>query len=183
MINGIDYLKKMYPNRDEKDYQPSGLDLRAGRVFEIDYSVPAGLFNGQKKVPRHIELVPQKVFEYDAEECWVLEPHIPYIVEVDKQIQIGEKNAQFYLPRSTLLRSGVTVSTALGDLGYNGHLSFLVINHRHNVFILQKGERFAQLVDFEVKGGSELYNGDYQEKVVIADDDIWATPQTNCSGE
>ena len=30
MINGIDYLKKMYPNRNEKDYQPSGFKTWKG---------------------------------------------------------------------------------------------------------------------------------------------------------
>ena len=33
MINGIDYLKGMYPNRDDKDYQPSGMDLRLGNIY------------------------------------------------------------------------------------------------------------------------------------------------------
>ena len=94
----------------------------------------------------------------------------PYICQVKNQIKIGESNAQFYLPRSTLLRAGVNVYTALGDLGYNGHLSFLVINHGPRPFFIQEGERFAQLVDFEVRGGSESYDGDYQEKEVIAED-------------
>ena len=79
---------------------------------------------------------------------------------------VNHNNAQFYLPRSTLLRAGVNVYTALGDLGYNGHLSFLVINHGYKPFFIQVGERFAQLVDFEVKGGSESYMGDYQEEEV-----------------
>ena len=68
------------------------------------------------------------------------------------------------MPRSSLLRAGVNVYTALGDLGYNGYLRFLVINHRKSPFFIQQGERFAQLVDFEVRGGSESYNGDYQEE-------------------
>ena len=168
MINGIDYLKKMYPDRDEKDYQPSGLDLRLGNVYYLDATEEKkyGLINGEKILPEHKPLKPRllQVASDDYVAGWDLEPNIPYICEVTPRIKIGENNAQFYLPRSTLLRAGVNVYTALGDLGYNGHLSFLVINHGFRPFFIQVKERFAQLVDFEVKGGSESYDGDYQEE-------------------
>lgn len=179
MINGIDYLKKMYPGRDDKDYQPSGLDLRLGKVYHIDSrkDLMYGIYGGKKFIPQHVEarMTQIKFYDYDlgngkedVEYCgWDLEPNRPYICEVQEQIKIGESNAQFYLPRSTLLRAGVNVYTALGDLGYNGHLSFLVINHGEKSFFIEKGERFAQLIDFEVRGGSESYDGDYQEKEII----------------
>lgn len=169
MINGIDYLKKMYPNCNDKDYQPSGLDLRLGKVFYLDgkRDETYGLIDGQKYLPEHKELKPILLHhrENDYVTGWKLIPDQPYICQVKDQIQIGDHNAQFYLPRSTLLRAGVNVYTALGDLGYNGYLSFLVINHGPRPFFVQRGERFAQLVDFEVQGGSESYNGDYQEEV------------------
>lgn len=168
MINGIDYLKKMYPDRDEKDYQPSGMDLRLGKIFAFDSEkdVRYGLIDGKKILPKQFPVKPMLVqlADNDYVAGWELLPNKPYIAQVKNQIKIGESNAQFYLPRSTLLRAGVNVYTALGDLGYNGHLSFLVINHGSAPFFIQTNERFAQLVDFEVKGGSESYDGDYQEK-------------------
>lgn len=169
MINGINYLKKMYPNRDDEDYQPSGMDLRLGNVFclKTERDKLYGLVGGKKYLPEHEE-VPLYSVEVEGEKFlgWKLFSNQPYICQVDGQIKIGEKNAQFYLPRSTLLRAGVNVYTALGDLGYNGHLSFLVINHGARPFFIQKGERFAQLIDFEVHGEGESYDGDYQEEVI-----------------
>ena len=50
MINGIDYLKKMYPDRDDEDYQPSGLDLRVGRVFTFNDNSIAFLADGNIKL-------------------------------------------------------------------------------------------------------------------------------------
>jgi len=167
MINGIDYLKKMYPGRQKEDYQPSGMDLRLGRVFAIDDSDDFyGLIDGVKHLPEHKEIKPSllKHREDDYVAGWFLEPNVSYICQVRNQIEIGNKNAQFYLPRSSLLRAGVNVYTALGDLGYNGHLSFLVINHGKKPFFIGEGERFAQLIDFEVRGGSESYDGDFQEE-------------------
>lgn len=163
MINGIDYLKKIYPNRNEDDYQPSGLDLRVGRVFTFDNDFIAFLHEGEKQLPKQVEIPVGHLPEYALYDGWLLEPHRPYMFEVQEKIKIGDNNAQFYLPRSSLLRAGVNVYTALGDLGYNGFLRFLVINHRRAPFFIQQGERFAQLVDFEVRGGSESYDGDYQE--------------------
>lgn len=166
MINGIDYLRKKYPGRDKKDYQPSGLDLRVGKVYKINQAGNvSGIVNGEKYIPPYREIELKDYPEYGFSDVWRIDWDDPYIFEVENQIQIGNHNAQFYLPRSTLLRCGVNVYTALGDLGYNGHLSFLVINHRENPFFISKGERFAQLVDFEVRGGSESYDGDYQEEV------------------
>ena len=167
MINGIDYLRTMYPDRDEKDYQPSGMDLRLGKVFALNEEENFyGLIDGQKYLPEHEYIKPSllKCREDDYVAGWFLIPQKPYICQVREQIQIGNHNAQFYLPRSSLLRAGVNVYTALGDLGYNGHLSFLVINHGTKPFFIGEGERFAQLIDFEVMGGSESYNGDYQEE-------------------
>ena len=170
MINGIDYLKKMYPNMDKKDYQPSGLDLRLGQVYEVEYEEDYlyGLYGGEKHIPKHIKIKEElvKFFDEESEKTylgWSLLPNKVYICEVQDRIQIGDNNAQFYLPRSTLLRAGINVYTALGDLGYDGHLSFLVVNHGDKPFFIEKGERFAQLIDFEVRGGSESYDGDYQE--------------------
>lgn len=168
MINGIDYLRKMYPEFDDENYQPSGLDLNLGQVYEIcdeeyDY---LGLYKNHKVLPNVKKAsIDMNHFEYGTT-GWTLLPNRPYICEVDRQIEIGRNNAQFYLPRSSLLRAGVNVYTALGDLGYNGHLSFLVINHSFRPFFLEKGVRFAQLVDFEVGGANESYNGDYQEEKI-----------------
>lgn len=166
MINGIDYLKQMYPDRDDKDYQPSGMDLRLGKVFALNQEHDFyGLVDGKKYLPEQ-EYIKPVLFECGIDDYvagWFLRPQKPYICQVRNQIKIGESNAQFYLPRSSLLRAGVNVYTALGDLGYNGHLSFLVINHGKKPFFIGEGERFAQLIDFEVKGGSESYDGDYQE--------------------
>ena len=60
MINGIDYLKKMYPNREEKDYQPSGLDLRLGKVFYLDAERDKkyGLIDGEKILPEQKPVKP-----------------------------------------------------------------------------------------------------------------------------
>lgn len=166
MIYGIDCLKKIYPDFDDENYQPAGLDLNVGKVYEVNQGQVIGIVNGQKMSAAHLPVERQDFPEYDLEDVWEIKPGIPYIFEVDRQIKIDESNVQVYKPRSTLLRNAISVETAVGDPGYNGHLSFLVINHNPvNSFFISKGERFAQLLNAEVKGNSESYDGDYQEEV------------------
>lgn len=159
MINGLQYLKKMYPHFDEKCFQPDGIDLRLGKVFQIDYRFGEiyGISEDGKYLPPHVELEPD-VSKYGI--GWELKPKTPYILQVDRPIHINQNSAQFYLPRSSLLRGGVNVVTALGDSDFNGILSFLCINETDSLFFLEKGVRFAQLIDFNVKGAG-VYDGDY----------------------
>ena len=180
MINGNDFLKEMYPNKDEEQYQSSGLDLKLGQIYEVidkPYKVnDYGLFIDEK---HSYDL--RKVSFDDGylgynRAVWSLLPNKPYFAEVDEKIEIGDCNAQAYFPRSTLIRNGVNVYTAWGDLGYHGKLMFLIINHGPRPFVLEKGVRFVQLVDFQVKDSSIRYDGDYQEdeeEDVFDDDELW----------
>ena len=171
MINGYDKLKQMYPEFDEESRTPNGIDLQLGKVYEITNKENkiCGLIHGEKHNAEHIEIPPTII--NGIIDVWELKPHHSYIMEVDRQIQIGENNVQLYFPRSTLLRNNIDLRTAVGDAGYFGKLSFLCINHNDYPFYITKGERFAQLVDFELKDNSILYNGDYQENP----DEEWDT--------
>lgn len=163
MINGNEFLKRKYPEMPDENFQPSGLDLNLGAVYELDNSEPVySLLEDKKNIPKH--LICEKDIYFKKEEGrdgWILFPNKPYILEVDRQVDIGN-SAQMYLPRSTLLRAGVNIMTALGDLGYCGKLSFLAINYHSKPFFIEEGVRFAQLVDFRVVDSSFVYNGDYQ---------------------
>lgn len=180
MINGNKILNKKYPNFDESCRTPNGIDLRLGKVYELNDAIESspnwfagyGLFNNkieqyveEKELPERVEIRP-KFLDCCHIEGWSLLPNKVYILEVDEPIKISDDSAQLYKPRSSLLRAGVVLHTAVGDAGYNGHLQFLCINHSHLPFFLEKGVRFAQLVDFEVKGVDIGYDGDYQEKLI-----------------
>lgn len=164
MINGYDILKKMYPDFDEESRTPNGLDLRLGKVYEISNEAPSyGIYDDEKFIPEHIEL-PVEDLPRLGKKGWKLLPFRPYILEINRQVEIFDDSMQLYNPRSTLLRCGTAIMTAVGDAGYNGKLAFLFVNFSTRPFILEKGVRFSQLVDFDVKGSSISYDGDFQEE-------------------
>lgn len=183
MINGFDILKEKYPDFDEDCRTPNGLDLRLGNVYELsDEFLSYGIMENRKDIPVHIKILPEssnyRYQDKDGEwhnnvEGWFLQPNRVYILEVDRQIKISDNCAQIYRPRSTLLRSGVALYTATGDAGYNGHLAFMCINHSARPFFMEVGVRFAQMIDFEVKGASTSYDGDFQEERKEVKLDTW----------
>lgn len=166
MINGESILKERYNDLDDNQYQPTGIDLTLDSIQTIENTSLHlyGLFKDIKVLPKHEELRPNTVqVKGSLRQVFTLQPNVPYIATTKEKIKIAPDSAQFYLPRSSLLRAGVSVQTALGDAGFNGHLSFLIINHRNTDFCIEKGARFAQLVDIQAQGVGCEYDGDYNE--------------------
>lgn len=162
MILGEEILKKMYPDFKD-DLTPNGIDLRCSELFYINNTTDVGMYDEKKFLPKHssAKLSKKQTRSGKLVEGWYLSPGVGYIINVDRKMKIPQDIVQLYYPRSTLLRSGVVLHTAVGDSGFNNTLSFLIINEGDNSFFLGKGERFCQAVSFEVEGGG-TYDGDYQ---------------------
>lgn len=144
-------LIKLFPNFKEL-VQPSGIDLPLDKVY-VQKGV-GSLIDNEKKLPE-IEELEGPIF--------TLKPHTAYLASIDRKIKIPKGYSMLYLPRSTLLRSFVSVQTAVGDPGFFGTLMFMIYNHGDFEFKIKKGDRIAQGVVFEVEGSDE-YNGSYQEE-------------------
>ena len=127
MINGETILRNIYNNLNENQYQPAGIDLTLDSIQElIDNNLHLyGLFEDIKILPQQKKVDTTTVqVKGSLRKVYTLEPHKPYIATTKEKINIDNHSAQFYLPRSSLLRAGVDVRTALGDPGFNGHLNY-----------------------------------------------------------
>lgn len=165
MINGERILREKYPDLEEEQYQPAGIDLTLNKVQRVgSFGKPYGLFKDGKELPQLVDVSPKEI-KYRGEdiEVFYLNPRTTYIAVTNEMVNIAEDSAQIYLPRSSLLRANIDVRTALGDPAFNGHLSFLIINYNSFPFALEKNVRFAQLVDLKVDGIMSKYDGDYNE--------------------
>ena len=148
---GEDELIKIFP--DFKDLvQPSGIDLELDKLFQ---QVSGGsLIDNEKNLPELEEM---------NGPVYTLKPHTAYLASIKRKIKIPKGYTMLYLPRSTLLRSFISVQTAVGDPGFYGTLMFLVYNHGEFDYKIKSGDRIAQGVVFPVEGSGE-YNGSYQER-------------------
>ena len=166
MIIGKKQLKELYPNLEEEQYQPAGIDLTLDKILTLEHNdgTMYGLLKNAKVLPQQSELKTISVqIGGMLKKCYNIEPGIPYLAVTKEKIKISKNAGQFYLPRSSLLRAGIDVRTAFGDPGFNGHLSFLIINHTDRLFLLEEGVRFAQLIDITANNIEDEYNGDYNE--------------------
>lgn len=166
MILGEKALRELYPGLDDNQYQPAGIDLKLGNVkFFYNKEEVYGIVNGVKQLPEQKDVKENvvKLGSTKLEVGFMLEPHKSYIGVVKNKVKIPLDILQLYYPRSSLLRAGVDVRTAVGDPGFDGHLSFLIINHNDKPFFIKKDERFAQMVCMRLDGATNGYDGDYNE--------------------
>lgn len=115
------------------------------------------LIDNQKNLPELEEV------ECDDDNVYTLEPKTAYSVTVMGKTKIPVGYTMLYLPRSTLLRSFISVHTAVGDPGFYGTLQFLIVNNGNYPYRIKKGERIVQAVVFKVSGSGK-YDGSYQEE-------------------
>jgi dUTP pyrophosphatase len=85
-----------------------------------------------------------------------------YIVTYNEIVHLPKNIMALGRPRSSLLRCGVTVGTAVWDAGYEGRSQSLLVVYNPRGIRLQKNARITQLVFFELTGESEGYSGAYQ---------------------
>lgn len=146
-------LLKLFPEYSDT-IQPSGIDLRMDKIYK---QVGSGsLIDNEKNLPEIEELE-------SVDDIYTLEPKTAYSVTMEGKIEIPTGYTMLYLPRSTLLRSFISVHTAVGDPGFYGTLQFMIVNNGQYPYKIKKGERIAQAVVFPVEGSGK-YNGSYQEK-------------------
>lgn len=144
-------LINLFPDFKEL-VQPSGIDLRLDEVFR--QVGPGSLIDNEKNLPELEKLEPP---------IYILKAKTAYLASIDRKIKIPKGFSMLYLPRSTLLRSFVSVHTAVGDPGFYGTLQFMIYNYGEFDYTIKQGERIAQAVVFPVTGSGE-YNGSYQEE-------------------
>lgn len=143
-------LVKLFPDFVDL-IQPSGIDLELDKIYVQKSG--GSLIDNKKCLPEIEEM------EGDV---YTLKPHTAYLASIKRKIKIPKGYTMLYLPRSTLLRSFISVQTAVGDPGFYGTLMFMVYNHGEFDYKIKSGDRIAQAVVWPVEGSGE-YNGSYQE--------------------
>ena len=141
----------------DEQVQANGFDLtlRDIAVPQSAGSIPVS--SSQRILPDLSPLV------FDGLGCIDLVPGT-YIITYNEIVNLPKNIMALGRPRSSLLRCGVTVGTAVWDAGYSGRSQSLLVVYNMRGFRVQKNARLTQLVFFELTNESEGYNGFYQEE-------------------
>ena len=141
-------------NPDEQ-LQPNGVDLTLRGISMLQSAGQIAISNSQRAVSDLATLV------FDGLGFIQLMPGI-YSITFNEIVNLPKNVMALATPRSSLLRCGVTVNTAVWDAGYCGRSESLLVVYNPLGFRLQKNARIIQLVFFHLDNETEGYNGTYQ---------------------
>ncbi len=141
-------------NVNEKNIQPSGIDLRVKCIYRLKNS---GFLGNSDRMTPDVESVSDMPGEKIR-----LEPNEFVLVETMEKVNMPKDVMAIVLPRSSLFRCGVSLHTAVVDPGFQGTLTFGMKNLSEFPFEIEIGSKIGQIVFEEVKGNVKLYDGKYQ---------------------
>jgi len=135
--------------------QPNGFDLTLREIALPQTSGRIAVNNSQRLLP---ELAP---LMFDGLDFIDLMPGT-YIITYNEIVNLPNNIMALARPRSSLLRCGVTVGTAVWDAGYSGRSQSLMIVYNPRGFRLQRNARIVQLIFLTLTTETEGYSGSYQ---------------------
>jgi dUTP pyrophosphatase len=139
----------------EEQVQPNGVDLT---LREVALPQSAGRIATEDSQRRVSDLAP---LVFDGLGFIDLVPGA-YIITYNEIVHLPKDIMALARPRSSLLRCGVTVGTAVWDAGYSGRSQSLMVVYNPQGFRLQKNARMAQLIFLRLSQKTEGYQGAYQ---------------------
>jgi len=141
----------------EEQVQPNGFDLTLREVALLQSPGKIAVNDSQRLVSDLAPLVFDGMGFIDLMAG-------AYIITYNEIVHLPKNIMALATPRSSLLRCGVTVNTAVWDAGYSGRSQSLMIVYNPQGFRLQRNARIVQLIFLELAQETEGYHGVYQRE-------------------
>ncbi|MFC1872189.1 deoxyuridine 5'-triphosphate nucleotidohydrolase [Chloroflexota bacterium] len=135
--------------------QPGGFDCSLKDVARLDSAGVIPTTNQGRVIAETSPLA------FDRDGFLNLSPGC-YIITLNEVVNIPKDITALAFPRSSLLRCGVTVNSAVWDAGYSGRSRALMTVQNPLGFHIQQNARLIQMVFFRMDSATEGYNGIYQ---------------------
>lgn len=137
--------------------QPSGFDITLHHIEAYDGAGAADYSNRERVIAETTPLEPDP-------EGWYSLPRGAYKVVYNETVKMPLDVAAIARTRSTLLRNGAALGTAVWDPGYQGRSSSLLTVHNPHGMRLKRDARIAQLIFFHTGEVEKGYSGAYQNE-------------------
>ncbi|MBE8539535.1 deoxyuridine 5'-triphosphate nucleotidohydrolase [Geoglobus acetivorans] len=133
--------------------QPNGFDCTMRKVARISGTAKIDFDNSERVLP--------EVEEIEFENDWVFLEKGYYRVYLNEVVRIPEDMMALARPRSSLIRAGANVLTAVWDAGYIGRSEVGLVVYNESGIYLKRNARIVQLVFFRLDNRTEGYSGIY----------------------
>ncbi len=160
LISLIDQKPSLVEHMIDPDIQvqPNGIELTLQRVEIHEGSGSIAFDNSERKLPQ------TKAMDFDSD-GWIHLSKGSYKIVFNEIVNIPKNIAAIAKPRSSLLRCGATVETAVWDAGYSGRSESLLVVFNESGFKIKKDARVLQLLFFRLnKEVGKGYAGRYQNE-------------------
>jgi len=166
MILGVKELLKLVKERklvenlserELKNPEGAGFDFRLGELYEISGKGFLGI--DERETPKTKLLVKYKPKQ---KQSFVFEPGKYYLMKTIEKVNLPKNILCLLRQRSTLHRSGIMIFTANVMPGYQGELTFGIINLGQCQMEVEIGARVVYAMFHEIKGETNLYRGQWQ---------------------
>ena len=141
----------------EKQIQPSGFDLSLSEILEYQSAGSIDFSNIERVIA---ETNPLKT----DDNGWYYLQQGSYVIIYNEVVRIPLDLIAIAQSRSSILRNGVLIGTAVWDPGYQGRSSSLLLVHNPYGIKIKKDARVAQLIFFRTKQVKKGYNGIFQRE-------------------
>ena len=130
----------------------AGVKLTLYKLFKLGSR--GELYQKTKNLPKYIEIPCRG-------NLYFLEPG-PYLVKYNEYIRIPNGYIGLAIQRSSLIRMGTTLYTAVWDPGYKGRGSGLIVVYNPHGIVLEKNTQLAQLILIKMsRETKKIYQGSY----------------------
>ncbi|TBR18712.1 deoxyuridine 5'-triphosphate nucleotidohydrolase [bacterium] len=140
---------------------PNGFDLTAKEIWAFKSCGALDFSNKERVAPDSSILKTKKIKPGDKFGWWHLKQGV-YKAVTNEVVNIPKDLTALALPRSSLLRMGATVHTAVWDAGFCGRSEFILSVMNPKGLKLKQNARIAQLIFWDIKEVKEGYRGIYQ---------------------
>jgi len=125
----------------EQQVQPNGIDLTLKEVALLSSPGSLGIGNASRILSSTSPLVFDGLGRVDL---------LPgcYLVTYNEVVNLPKNILALAMPRSSLLRCGVSIHNAVWDAGYSGRSQSLMVVYNPQGFRLQRNARIVQMVFF-----------------------------------
>ena len=154
LIYGKPPLIEGYIDLDQQ-LQPNGFDLTLRQVDVMQTPGQIATDNSRRQVSDLSPLIFDGLGFIDL-------PAGIYSITFNEIVHLPRNIMALATPRSSLLRCGATVNTAVWDAGYSGRSQSLLVVYNPRGIRLEKNARIIQIVFFALDGETEGYQGAYQ---------------------
>ena len=135
--------------------QSNGFDITVKNFLRFEEAGTIDFSNEERKIPAYSPFPPKK-------NCYHLSPG-SYLINFNERLNIPEDLIALGYTRSSLLRMGAHIPSAVWDAGFEGYgQGLLIVTNPYGINVMERA-RVMQLVFIERTEDDSLYGGRWQD--------------------